>query len=144
MYSYQLQELIFGSDCFCQVSCLMTHWTAQASVVQRRGRAGRCKPGFCFNLFTREQFDHMGMILSLDNNYVPMQLWNKECSSIFWLTGQSHKFLIDFLHFMLLHSNLNIPSNEHDRKTKISYFNNQLTSWKDKKDSGGLRWIDNE
>ena len=45
---------------------------------------------------------------------------------------------------MLLHSNLNIPSNEHDRKTKISYFNNQLTSWKDKKDLGGLRWIDNE
>jgi len=46
-----------------KVSCLMTHWTSQASVVQRRGRAGRCKPGLCFNLFTREQFEHMGMFL---------------------------------------------------------------------------------
>lgn len=61
MCSYQLGELIFGSDCFCQVSCLMTHWTSQASVVQRRGRAGRCKPGLCFNLFSREQFERMGM-----------------------------------------------------------------------------------
>ena len=39
----------------------MTHWTSQASVVQRRGRAGRCKPGLCFNLFSKEQFERMGM-----------------------------------------------------------------------------------
>ena len=41
----------------------MTHWTSQASVVQRRGRAGRCQPGLCFNLFTRQRFEHMGMCL---------------------------------------------------------------------------------
>ncbi|XP_078378634.1 uncharacterized protein LOC144661700 [Oculina patagonica] len=46
-------------DAAKKMSCLMTHWTSQASVVQRRGRAGRCQPGLCFNLFTREQFEHM-------------------------------------------------------------------------------------
>lgn len=46
-------------DAANKVSCLTTHWTSQASVIQRRGRAGRCKPGFCFNLFSKEQFENM-------------------------------------------------------------------------------------
>ena len=44
------------------MSCLVTNWTSQASVVQRRGRAGRCKPGFCFNLFSKEQFQNMSKL----------------------------------------------------------------------------------
>merc|ERR1712137_1163514 len=32
---------------------LATGWATQSSVEQRRGRAGRCRPGVCFRLFTR-------------------------------------------------------------------------------------------
>ncbi|XP_068715413.1 uncharacterized protein [Montipora foliosa] len=56
-----------------KVSCLMTHWTSQASVVQRRGRAGRCKPGLCFNLFTREQFEHMAPYQSAEIQRVSLE-----------------------------------------------------------------------
>ena len=41
---------------------MVTNWTSQASVVQRRGRAGRCKPGFCFNVFSKEQFQNMSKL----------------------------------------------------------------------------------
>ncbi|KAJ7390027.1 mitochondrial large ribosomal subunit assembly [Desmophyllum pertusum] len=60
-------------DAAKKVSCLMTHWTSQASVVQRRGRAGRCKPGLCFNLFTREQFEHMAPYQSPEMQRVSLE-----------------------------------------------------------------------
>lgn len=60
-------------DAANKVSCLMTHWTSQASVVQRRGRAGRCKPGFCFNLFTREQFENMTLYQSAEMQRISLE-----------------------------------------------------------------------
>lgn len=60
-------------DAAKKVSCLMTHWTSQASVVQRRGRAGRCKPGLCFNLFTREQFEHMAPYQSAEMQRISLE-----------------------------------------------------------------------
>lgn len=56
-----------------KVSCLMTNWTSQASVVQRRGRAGRCKPGLCFNLFTKEQFENMAPYQSAEMQRISLE-----------------------------------------------------------------------
>ncbi|XP_056374785.1 ATP-dependent RNA helicase DHX30 isoform X2 [Hyla sarda] len=46
-------------DLRTKVSCLETTWVSKSNVTQRRGRAGRCQPGFSFHLFTREQHQAM-------------------------------------------------------------------------------------
>ena len=46
--------------CSPQVTCLTTHWTSRASVIQRRGRAGRVRSGWCYNLFSRQRYEQMG------------------------------------------------------------------------------------
>ncbi|CAM9384726.1 unnamed protein product [Lampetra planeri] len=46
-------------DMRTQVSCLDTVWVSKTNVVQRRGRAGRCQPGFSYHLFSEEQFAAM-------------------------------------------------------------------------------------
>ncbi|RZF41369.1 hypothetical protein LSTR_LSTR000083 [Laodelphax striatellus] len=41
------------------LSCLDNQWASRASVIQRKGRAGRVQPGECFHLYTREKFDSL-------------------------------------------------------------------------------------
>jgi HrpA-like RNA helicase len=48
-----------------KITHLSTEWSSKASVIQRRGRAGRCQPGHAYNLFTKEQF------ASMDDYQVP-------------------------------------------------------------------------
>ncbi|KAF5825923.1 P-loop containing nucleoside triphosphate hydrolase protein, partial [Dunaliella salina] len=38
---------------------LQEQWVSQASAQQRRGRAGRVRPGLCFRMFSRRQFARM-------------------------------------------------------------------------------------
>lgn len=38
------------------LSCLEDTWVSKANAKQRRGRAGRVRPGCCFRLFSRQQF----------------------------------------------------------------------------------------
>uniref|UniRef100_M3ZZJ7 RNA helicase n=1 Tax=Xiphophorus maculatus TaxID=8083 RepID=M3ZZJ7_XIPMA len=46
-------------DTLSRVSMLKTVWISKASVLQRKGRAGRCRPGVCFHLFSRLRFNNM-------------------------------------------------------------------------------------
>ncbi|CAL8464644.1 g4179 [Coccomyxa elongata] len=40
------------------MSLLVEDWVSRASALQRRGRAGRVRPGRCFGLYTRNRFEH--------------------------------------------------------------------------------------
>jgi hypothetical protein len=46
-------------DPHLNTSTLQTSWISQASAKQRKGRAGRVKPGVCFHLFSRDR--HLSM-----------------------------------------------------------------------------------
>ncbi|XP_071478246.1 3'-5' RNA helicase YTHDC2-like [Diadema antillarum] len=43
-------------DAIANVSSLKSNWISKASAKQRRGRAGRCRPGMCFHLISRVRF----------------------------------------------------------------------------------------
>ncbi|KAF8411854.1 hypothetical protein HHK36_004413 [Tetracentron sinense] len=42
-----------------KLSSMVEDWISQANARQRRGRAGRVKPGFCFCLYTRHRFEKL-------------------------------------------------------------------------------------
>lgn len=46
-------------DTLNHVSMLKSVWISKASALQRKGRAGRCRPGVCFHLFSRLRFNSM-------------------------------------------------------------------------------------
>ena len=44
-------------DALTGVSSLKAEWVPQASAIQRKGRAGRCREGICFHLFSRQRYE---------------------------------------------------------------------------------------
>ncbi|XP_058878708.1 3'-5' RNA helicase YTHDC2-like [Acipenser ruthenus] len=46
-------------DALNHVTMLKMVWISKASAIQRKGRAGRCRPGVCFHLFSRLRFKNM-------------------------------------------------------------------------------------
>ncbi|CAD6263671.1 unnamed protein product [Miscanthus lutarioriparius] len=42
-----------------KMSSIVEDWISRANAKQRRGRAGRVKPGFCFCLYTRHRFENI-------------------------------------------------------------------------------------
>ncbi|XP_071964049.1 3'-5' RNA helicase YTHDC2-like [Antedon mediterranea] len=43
-------------DSLTSVSALKSNWISRSSAIQRKGRAGRCRPGMCFHLLSRVRF----------------------------------------------------------------------------------------
>lgn len=43
-------------DALTSVSALRCVWISKANALQRRGRAGRCRPGYCYHLMSRYRF----------------------------------------------------------------------------------------
>ena len=50
---YVLQMKENSYDPLTNIATLKTVWVSKASAQQRRGRAGRCRPGICYHLFSR-------------------------------------------------------------------------------------------
>ncbi|XP_068103375.1 3'-5' RNA helicase YTHDC2 isoform X2 [Hyperolius riggenbachi] len=46
-------------DALNHVTMLKMVWISKASAIQRKGRAGRCRPGVCFRLFSKLRFQNM-------------------------------------------------------------------------------------
>nr|XP_033784979.1 3'-5' RNA helicase YTHDC2 isoform X2 [Geotrypetes seraphini] len=46
-------------DALNHVTMLKMVWISKASAIQRKGRAGRCRPGICFRLFSKLRFQNM-------------------------------------------------------------------------------------
>ncbi|XP_061172936.1 3'-5' RNA helicase YTHDC2-like isoform X2 [Saccostrea echinata] len=46
-------------DALLSLSMLKSTWISKASALQRKGRAGRCKPGVCYHLFSRIRYSMM-------------------------------------------------------------------------------------
>ncbi|GIY23789.1 3'-5' RNA helicase YTHDC2 [Caerostris extrusa] len=44
-------------DSITGVTQLKSGWISKASAIQRRGRAGRCRPGLCYHLYSRLRFN---------------------------------------------------------------------------------------
>ena len=55
--SGRLKEKSF--DAYTGVSTLQAGWISQASARQRRGRAGRCRPGECFRLYSHARLQSL-------------------------------------------------------------------------------------
>ncbi|VDL65667.1 unnamed protein product, partial [Nippostrongylus brasiliensis] len=67
--SLTIDDVVFVIDCgkvkektydhTSRISQLKVTWIAKSNAEQRAGRAGRCREGFCFRLYSREDYDVM-------------------------------------------------------------------------------------
>ncbi|GFU19130.1 3'-5' RNA helicase YTHDC2 [Nephila pilipes] len=65
--SVTINDVVFVIDCgkvkeksydsLTGVTHLKAGWISKASAIQRRGRAGRCRPGLCYHLYSRARFN---------------------------------------------------------------------------------------
>ncbi|KAG8185460.1 hypothetical protein JTE90_019719 [Oedothorax gibbosus] len=65
--SITINDVVFVIDCgkvkektfdsITGVTQLKAGWISKASAIQRRGRAGRCRPGLCYHLYSRTRFN---------------------------------------------------------------------------------------
>lgn len=67
--SITIEDVVYVIDCgkskeksydaLNDMACLSPNWISRASAHQRRGRAGRVRPGFCVRIYTRQKFAKM-------------------------------------------------------------------------------------
>jgi hypothetical protein len=59
LYEHGRCAILFRPEFRLWASVQVEDFVSQASATQRRGRAGRVRPGICFALYTRQRFDRM-------------------------------------------------------------------------------------
>lgn len=80
-------------DVHTKVSSLETSLVSKSNVIQRRGRAGRCQPGFSYHLFTRQQHNEMTefqvseiMRIPLENLVLQAKIHSPEMTAVEFLS----------------------------------------------------------
>ncbi|XP_072038537.1 3'-5' RNA helicase YTHDC2-like [Amphiura filiformis] len=60
-------------DALASISMLKSTWISKASAKQRKGRAGRCRPGMCFHMMSRIRFNSLPPFQTPEILRVPLQ-----------------------------------------------------------------------
>ena len=78
-------------DPYNRMSCLVETWVSKANARQRRGRAGRVRPGHCLRLFSKSQLDSFSAHQSPEIHRTPLE---RLCLQIRYLElGKPKEFL---------------------------------------------------
>lgn len=67
---------------------MVEDWISQANARQRRGRAGRVKPGSCFCMYTRHRYDH------LMRPFQVFVLFGEDYCRVFFVFSQQFELII--------------------------------------------------
>jgi len=77
-------------------------WVSQANVNQRRGRAGRTRPGQSYHLFSREKYENLQAFPLPELHRIPLQKIVLDLK-----VGQIYRFTFYLLTIFLLHQKPN-------------------------------------
>ncbi|XP_017278017.1 ATP-dependent RNA helicase DHX30 [Kryptolebias marmoratus] len=76
-----------------KVSCLDTVWISRSNVTQRKGRAGRCRPGQSYHLFPRKRLESMTLFpipeilrTPLENLVMQAKIHSPNCKAVDFLS----------------------------------------------------------
>jgi ATP-dependent RNA helicase DHX36 len=69
-------------DPHLKTSTLQESWISQASAKQRRGRAGRCKAGVCFHLFSKRRHASMRPFVESELIRTPLEEICLQCKRV--------------------------------------------------------------
>jgi ATP-dependent RNA helicase DHX36 len=69
-------------DPHLKTSTLQESWISQASAKQRRGRAGRCKAGVCFHLFSKQRHSSMRPFVESELIRTPLEEICLQCKRL--------------------------------------------------------------
>ena len=69
-------------DPHLKTSTLQEAWISQASTKQRKGRAGRCKAGVCFHLFSRRRFSSLRPFVESELIRTPLEEICLQCKRL--------------------------------------------------------------
>jgi len=81
--SITIEDVVYVIDCgkakektydsLNDMACLKPSWTSKASAHQRRGRAGRVRPGFCVRLYTSQKYQEMAAHATPEMRRMPLE-----------------------------------------------------------------------
>jgi HrpA-like RNA helicase len=84
-------------DPHLNTSTLQSTWVSRASAKQRKGRAGRVRPGFCFHLFSRSR--HESMRPFMDSELLRTPLVSTVQPSFCWIDHSFFGWYLMFFNF---------------------------------------------
>ncbi|KAH9518412.1 3'-5' RNA helicase ythdc2 [Bulinus truncatus] len=101
--SITIDDVVFVIDCgkvkektfdaLTSFTTLKSNWISKASALQRKGRAGRCRAGKCYHLFSRARYLHLQDYQTPEILRLPLQELCLQCK----LLAPVNESVIDFL-----------------------------------------------